>query len=267
MQDATPITMPPQPRSRGEVRLGVGARGLTALRQEGAMKALFPRRGTQEAVLVNTAGGITGGDRFAVRAEVGADAHLTLTTQACERAYAAAADGPARFETRLDVVGSLHWLPQETILFDRCRLHRRLEVELAPAARFLMCEAVLFGRLARGESLRRATFRDRIAVRRAGRPVYLDGLDLSGDVSALLDRPAVAAGARAMASVVLAAPGAEGALPQIRALLPDAAGASCPAPDLLVLRALAPDGFELRRSLVPVLERLSSRPLPSVWRI
>jgi len=267
MQDAAPITAPLQPRSRGEIRLGVGARGLTALRQSGSMKLLFPRRGTDEGVLVNTSGGITGGDRFRIGAEVGAGAHVTLTTQACERAYAAAGEVPGRMDSRLTVSGSLDWLPQETILFDRCRFSRRLEVDLSAEARFLMCEAVLFGRLARGEVLRDAVFRDRIAIRREGRLVYLDGLDLAGDLAATLDRPAVADGARAMASLVLAAAGAEGHLDGIRAMLPPTAGASCLAPDLLVLRALAPDGFELRRTLVPVLERLSGRPLPSVWRI
>lgn len=267
MQDAAPITAADQPRSRGEVRVAVSPRGLSGLRQSGAMKALFPRRGAEEAVLVNTSGGITGGDRLRVSASVAAGAHLTLTTQACERAYAARGDAPGRIDTRLDVAGILHWLPQETILFDRCRLSRRLSVDLAPGARFLMCEALLFGRLARGEVLRDAAFRDRIAIRRAGRPVYADGTDLAGDVAATLDRPGVAAGARAMASVVLAAEGAEGHLGAVRSMLPDTAGASCPAPDLLVLRALALDGFDLRAALVPVLERLSGRPIPSVWRI
>ncbi len=152
MQDAVPIPTETLPRAVGAVRLGVGRIGLTALRQSGAMKVLFPRRETSEAILVNTAGGITGGDRFGIGVEVAEGARLGVTTQACERAYAATRDaGMARLDTRLAVTGALDWLPQETILFDRCRLARRLRVDLAPAARFLMCEAVLFGRLARGE--------------------------------------------------------------------------------------------------------------------
>ena len=55
------------------------------------MKALFPRpRGPAlDAVLLNTGGGITGGDRFDVAATAGADTRLTITTQAAERAYKA----------------------------------------------------------------------------------------------------------------------------------------------------------------------------------
>ncbi len=95
----------------------------------------------------------------------------------------------------------------------------------------------------------------------------MDGADFLGDVTGLLDRPAIAGGGRAMAIVVLAAEGAEAHLAALRRMLPEGAGCSCPAPDLLVLRAVASDGFALRRILLPVLERLSGRPLPSVWRI
>ncbi len=125
-----------------------------------------------------------------MQAEVGRGAALTLTTQACERAYAAHGSECARLDVALDVAGHLAWLPQETILFERCRAVRRMRVDLAPGASLLMCEAVLFGRLARGECLRDASFRDRVEIRRAGRQIHLDGLDLAGDVTATLDRPA-----------------------------------------------------------------------------
>ncbi|HBC09391.1 MAG TPA: urease accessory protein, partial [Rhodospirillaceae bacterium] len=73
-----------------------------------------------EAVLLNTAGGLTGGDVYGTEALAGPDAFLTLTSQACERVYRATGDQPARVETRLsaDAGARLHWLPQETILFD-----------------------------------------------------------------------------------------------------------------------------------------------------
>ena len=84
-----------QPRALGRVEIGVKHRGprsaLATLHQSGAFKALFPRqRGAAlEAILINTAGGITGGDRFSAALEVGANAHLAVTTQAAERAYRA----------------------------------------------------------------------------------------------------------------------------------------------------------------------------------
>ena len=260
------MTSATQPRSRGELRVGVGMSGLTALRQSGALKALFPRRGSDEAVMVNTAGGITGGDRFRVSLEVAPAARLTVTTQAAERAYAAQPDETGRIELSAEVAGELSWLPQETILFDRSRLSRRMRIDMTEGARVLWCESVCFGRLARGEMLNDVQFRDRVEIRRGGRMIYLDGLDLRGDVFATLDRPAVAAGGRAMASLVLAGADAAGHVDAVRALLPATGGASMLGGDVLVARIVAADGFDLRAALIPVLRRLSGRDLPAVWR-
>tara|TARA_R110002096_G_scaffold327245_1_gene521181 strand:+ start:8064 stop:8771 length:708 start_codon:yes stop_codon:yes gene_type:complete len=235
------------------------------------MRLVFPQtqRADIEAILVNTAGGITGGDQFDLEIGVGAGAALTLTTQAAERAYRAQRGEVGRVATRLTVHAgaSLNWLPQELILFNRCALRRTLEITLAQSARLVMVEPVVFGRAAMQEVLRDAVFQDRIRIFRDGKPLYLDGVDLCGDVATRLARPAVANGAGAMASVVMVAPEASVRLTAIRALLPKTAGASLLARDVLVIRILAADSFELRRSLIPVLEHLTQTPFPTSWRL
>ncbi|MGC9417419.1 MAG: urease accessory protein UreD [Rhodovulum sp.] len=247
-----------------------GARSaLSGLRQSGAFKALFPRpRGAAvEAVLVNTAGGITGGDRFDTRIEAQAGSHLSVTTQAAERAYRAQPGERGRVGNRLAVGpgARLDWLPQETILYEGSALERTLAVDLAADAQLLMVEPVVFGRAAMGEVLHDALFRDRIEIRREGVPLYLDALRLEGDIAAHVVRPAVAGGAGAMASLVLVSPAAEAHLAPVRALMPATGGASLLRDDVLVLRLLAPDSFALRRALVPALMRLTDNALPRSW--
>ena len=261
-------------RARGALRIAARAKGgtsrLSLLRQEGALRALFPRRaGVVEAVTLNTSGGATGGDSLAIEAEAGPGAHLRLTTQAAERAYLSSGGPAAEIRNRLTIApgARLDWLPQETILYEGCDLDRRLTLDLAPGARALIVEPVIFGRAAMGERLRDARFRDRIEIRRDGMPLYLDAQRFSGDVTAHLARPAVASGAGAMAGLIFAAPSAEAHLAPIRAALPATAGASLRAPDLLVLRLLAEDGFALRAALLPVLDRLTDGTLPASWRL
>ncbi len=264
-----------QPRAMGEVRLSVrsdeGVMRLAGLRQAGSLRALFPRHEVPalEAVLLNTAGGLTGGDRLSVEATAAESARLTLTTQACERIYRASGTETARVETRLCVEadGRIDWLPQETILYEGSRLERRLIVDLAPGATALLVEAVLFGRLAKGETLRDVRFRDRWEVRRDGALVFAEAQRLAGDVDAVLDRPGVAAGARAMATVVLAGDGAGALLGRVRALLPAGCGASLVREGVLVVRLLAVDGFALRAGLIPLILLLSGTALPKVWRL
>lgn len=270
-----------QPRAIGTAALCVradvdGKTRLETLRQAGSMKLIFPksyqtgsRQNGIEAVIVNTAGGITGGDLFEITARVRAGASLTLTTQAAERAYRAQPGEVGQITTKISVEagGHLQWMPQELILFDRCNIRRRLEIDLAADARLALVEPMVFGRTAMGEDLRDVHFRDRIRITCEGRPIYIDGMDLSGDAAAHLDRAAIANGARAMASVVIKSPDADRHLDAIRARLPATAGASLLAPSLLVVRLLARDGWEMRRSLVPLLDHLSETNLPLSWRL
>lgn len=266
--------MPRQPRTRGAISLSAKRRGadsvIDGLRQQGSYKALFPRgRDMLQSILINTAGGVTGGDYLSLEAGVGQGAALGLTTQAAERAYRSLDPVPGRVMTRLTVAegGCLHWLPQELILYDGCALDRRLEVALAPNARLLMVEPVQFGRTAMGERLTTGAFNDRIQVSRGGKPLYCDAVTLTGAISDQLARAPIAGGAGAMASLLFVAPEAESHLAPIRALLPDTGGASLLAPDVLALRLLAADSHDLRRSLLPVLDRLSNDTLPVSWRL
>ncbi len=271
-QDPMPV-LANQPRAYGDALVVAGKVSdrsrIRDLRQTGALKLIFPRsydNPNLTAVAINTAGGITGGDRFFLNAEVGPDAHLTLTTQAAERAYRAA-QGSGHVSTRIRVANgaTAYWLPQETILFEGANLRRRLDIDLAADAQLLLVEPLVFGRLAMGETLRRFALDDRIMVRRDGVPAYFDGTRLAAGTA--LQRPALLAGARAAAQVVMISPRAEAMLPAVRAHLSAQGGASLMAPDMLVMRVLAQDSFELRQSLLPILDLLTENQLPTSWRL
>lgn len=261
------------PRARGTLDLSTKARGalsaIDRLRTSGCVRALFPRRGDSvEAIVINTSGGLTGGDSLELAARAGDGSALTLTTQAAERAYRASS-GLARVTTRLEAGAgaALNWLPQELILFEGARLSRRLRVDLTGDARLLLVEPVIFGRTAMGERLQDVLFRDRIEVWRDGAPLYLDGLALEGNLETQMGRAALGAGAAAMASLVLVAPDAEAQLGPMRRMLPDIGGVTLLRPDMLALRLLAVDGMALRCSLLPILDRLSRDTLPTSWRL
>ena len=238
------------------------------LRMSGALKALFPQGRGLEAILMNSAGGITGGDRLTASATAGEGTTLTITTQAAERAYRAAA-GTGRVTTTLEVQDGalLQWLPQEMILFDGCALDRELKIEMAREARLLMVEPMVFGRTAMGETLSIGMVRDTINITRNGMPDYLDRIHFSGPIASQLERSAVAQGARAMASLVYIAPDAPNQIEGVRQNLPKWGGASLRAADTLVVRLIASDSFELRRALLPILDRLSRNTLPTSWRL
>ncbi|WP_299141562.1 urease accessory protein UreD [uncultured Tateyamaria sp.] len=276
MTAQTPIPVSPvaQPRAIGSVRLTTKARdGQTViddLYQQGASKVVFPRADVGlSGVLLNTSGGVTGGDRFGYAATAGTRTHLTLTTQACERAYRAQPGEIGRISTQLSVEdgATLWWLPQETLVFDGCALRRSLRCDLAPGARALIVEPLCIGRIAMGENAVSGLVEDRISVLRDGVPLVQDAWRLAGDMSARMLGSAVGGGATAMVSLTFIAPEAEQHLDRLRALLPDSGGASLLAPDVLVLRMLAPSGYLMRQHLLPILDHVTGGRLPLCWRL
>ena len=168
--------------------------------------------------------------------------------------------------TRIAVAegGAAEWLPQETILFDRCAVRRHLRVELAADAWFLGVESLVFGRAAMGEVVERASLRDVIEVRRGGRLLLHDAIRLEGEVAATLQRSAIADGARAVATIVHVAPDAEAALDSVRAASPKCNASAWDG--MLIVRMLAADSASLRAAVIAVLAVLrEGRPLPRVW--
>ncbi len=264
-------------RAVGRVALSVahfGERsGVVRLAESGSARIRLPRtrEAPVEAVLINTAGGIAAGDRFDVELEVAAGAHLVAATTAAEKIYKSDGAATAAIATRISVRsgGTAEWLPQETILFDRARLRRSLEVEVDADAAALLFEAVVFGRAASGETVRTGLFTDRWRIRRGGRLVLAETLRLDGPVADLLARPAMAAGARALATLLYVAPESEARLEEARAGL-DGSGSECGASawdGMLAVRWLAPDIGTLRRDAARFMNRFRGRPLPRVWHL
>ncbi len=269
--------LPAYVRAAGGVRLRFGPVGGVTRRlrlaESGGYRARFPTTfdARCEAVLINTGGGMAGGDAMSVEAVLAPGSDVVITTQAAEKIYRSQRD-ETRVETTLTVGAgaALAWLPQESILFSGARLARSLAIELAPDARLVACESVVFGRTAMAEIVTRGSLRDRWRIRRGGRLVFADEMRLEGAVAATLARPAVAAGACAVATVIVAGFDRGATLEQVRALLGSDAGAGVEAgagivADLLVVRLLSGDAQALRRSLVTLLGHLTGRALPRTW--
>jgi len=270
--DATPLRAS-QPRARGSVQLSCsqidGVTRITTLRHSGSLRTLFPtpRSPGLSAVLINTAGGITGGDKFQIDATALAGSRLTLTTQTAERAYRAQPGETGNVTVKLCVKpkAQIAWLPQETLLFDRSSLHRRLDADVANDARLLVVEPIVFGRIAMGEVLSQASFEDRWRIRRDEKLVFADMVRMEGAIQQQLQRSAIADHTRAMATVLLIAPNAESFLPKLQALLGGTSGASLIRPGVLLARLLAPDSFLLRQTLIPVIRLLNQNEMPKTW--
>ncbi|WP_332814898.1 urease accessory protein UreD [Ramlibacter sp.] len=265
-------------RSRGRVRIGLGsdesrATRLASLFQEGCLKVRLPRparQGEVDAVLINTAGGLTGGDVLSVEIDLDEGAQATVTTPACERVYRSiGGDACVHHGLRVGRRARLDWIPQETILYDRSRLRRRFDVRLADDAEVTLAEALLFGRTAAGESVRSGLLRDTWTVQRDGRLLFADATRVSDPFGDAIACPTALAGCVAIASIVHVGSELEARRDALRDTMArfdaTAAGASV-ADGVLVVRMVAPDSRALRATLAAALACLrEQRPLPRNW--
>lgn len=270
-------------RANGALTLRFVAEGVASrladLYQSDPCRALLPSPDPGEpitAVLITTAGGLTGGDQLKLSVTMEEGAAALCTPQAAEKIYRSPDDSAAALDLSLYVAAgaTLEWLPQEMILFDGARLERRISVSLQPDSRLLAGDITVFGRIARGERFGHGSLFDRWQVRRDGRLLWTDATRLDGDTLAMLDHPAGFAGAAVQGLILYQGADATAARDRLRALEDPEPGCEWGATvidGLLLVRLLDSDAARLRRQFARLWSALRPglglRPaMPRLWK-
>jgi urease accessory protein len=231
--------------------------------QRAPIRIMFPRTAgsaVEEAVFVNTAGGIAGGDRLETDVTALGNASIAVTSQAAEKVYRAL-DETARITTRLKAyeVAKLAWLPQETILFDRGRLRRETEIELSSTAELLALEWFVLGRVAHGEDMIGGHITDSWRVKKDGRLIWADSFRVTDEIFPHLHRKALLSNCRAIGTLIYFGPALDARLEFLRDV---ARSLECPCAatsvaGLIIVRFAAKVFYDLRLALQNFLERFS----------
>lgn len=241
--------------------------------QQSPIRVLFPgTRGAvvEEAVFVNTAGGIAGRDRLEYSVTVLANASIAVTSQAAEKVYRALNE-PARIATKLKASGGakLAWLPQETIVFNRARISRKTEIELSSGAELLALEWLVLGRAAHGEEMRDGQVTDSWRVKKDGRLIWGDTFRATNEVFPHLGRKALLSDCKAIATLLYFGPNLDLMLEIFRDLAPSL-GCQCAATlvsGLMVARFAATASSDLRLALRTVLQLFGRELGPGPFRV
>jgi len=241
--------------------------------QQSPIRVLFPgTRGAavEEAVFVNTAGGIAGGDRLEYSVTVLANASIAVTSQAAEKVYRALNE-PARIATKLNVSegAKLAWLPQETIVFNRARISRETEVELASGAQLLALEWLLLGRAAHGEEMGSGQITDSWRVKRDGRLIWGDTFRATNEIFPHLGRKALLSDCKAIATLLYFGPNLDITLEILRDLATSlgCSSAATLVSGLMIVRFAATASSDLRLALRTVLQLFGRELGPGPFRV
>jgi urease accessory protein len=260
-----------QNRAVGRIALSVrqhaGATRRARLFEEGPLRLRCPNSsaGALEAVIINTAGGIVGGDSLHIDLSAHEGAHVTVTTAAAEKVYRSL-DSDAAVDIKLKVGSGavVAWLPQETILFDQARLQRTIDMDVAGDAQLVFAEAVVFGRSGRGEQVALGRLFDRWRLHCAGRLLHAEALRFDGAIAAKLAQRAVTYGKIAVATVLIFPGDEQIAEAMRRQTFCGEVGVSA-WKGMALARLCAPDGAVLKRDLAQVIHCLQRVSIPRLW--
>lgn len=271
---------PERQRTHGAGRLTTQRSGdftrVTQRFQEGAFKARVLQPHAQahaDIALINTAGGLTGGDTMSLTVDNGAGAYTAISTQACEKFYRAG-EGKTKVQTSLTLgEGSvLHWVPQEAILFNASNVERAIDASMHPSARLLLAESILLGRCFSGERFDRGTLCDSWSIKAGGRLIHTERLRLHASDADTVSAAPKMGDFTAMSTLLLVAQNAEDFVQPARRIIAQtrcrggASASTVNGTKKLLVRLLATDGYELRKTLVPLMAILGDgRTLPRLW--
>ena len=248
----------------------LGESRIVDIGQRDGYKVRTPRRSSPpEAVIINTGGGIAGGDDIIQSVEVDAGAALTVTTQASERVYRSLGETATNIDIHVTLGegASLNWLPQDTILYNDCRAKRFISAEIATSSELLLAETLVFGRTAMGERLVSGLFRDQWRIRRDGKLVFAENILLRDETFRMLSDPAIAGDSNTATTLVYVAPRAEDQLAGVRQVI-QTAELECAASawnGLLVIRGLSSGVEPVRHLMSEIVPTLQRGTLPRVW--
>ena len=272
MQVAAKMEKTTLQRARGAIDLVIVSGKLKRFYQSGSAKIFIPKTyaKTTEAVLVNTAGGLTGGDIFGAKLRADGDTHLTVSTQTAERVYCALGPQAAKITIDMELGGkaSLHWLPQETILFDGAGFSRHLKVEMDDAASFLASEMMVFGRAAMHETVRQGNLSDQWRISRGGRLIHAEALRLDGHIDEKLLQPASADGGVCVATTLYVSRDAEAKADAVRSFFKnhdDVRTAVSAWDGKLVIRSVCGNTARLKKLMAQFIEQFRNIANPRVW--
>lgn len=213
------------------------------------LKSLYPEGpGICHNVVVHPPGGLVGGDVLEVQVHAAAAAHGLLSTPGATRFYRSEGASTAqKVRLALDAGARLEWLPLEAIAYPGCLARNTLHATLSEGAEMIGWDVCALGLPTAGQPFDRGTLTQHLEIP----GLWLERSRIDATDARLLESPLGLAGQRCLGTLWFACGSAltrerrEHLLEAVRALLDGdrqgvQAGATCPNPQMLVLRGVAP---------------------------
>jgi urease accessory protein len=163
---------------------------------------------------------------------------------------------------------NLHWLPQETIVFNDSKFERTLKINLSSCSNCLVAETIVLGRQAMGENVYDCHFIDNWRVFRDGNLFHAESLRLSDEVSKIIAAPAGGNGARLLSTILYIGDNLEQIVDRVSDVIKQSSSncaVSCWS-DRFIIRLMSSHSASARKDIEKLLLAIRKQPMPRVWQ-
>ena len=256
-------------RSNGSINIEFYNNQLKKLFQSGCSKILNPNSYNEnnELVFINTAGGITCNDTLEAKINL-VNSDVSISTQAAEKIYAGIGND-ATINIDISLRNSdLYWLPKELILFDRSKLKRRINLYLDTNSNVLFCETSIFGRKAMSEKIQNISYSDIWKVFINSKIKHVESINMSNNVNNNLNNKFTFSNHAAVSTILIFGPIVEVVKNDLNKIVKTIDTINCELSiwdNKLIIRSIAHDNYELKKTLNFILENIIYDKLPKSW--
>ena len=256
-------------RSHGTLDIAYKNNKLKKIYQSGCSKILIPNnyKDNNELVFINTAGGITCDDKIKAKLNLD-DSNISLSTQAAEKIYAGIGN-EASIDIDISLKNSnLYWLPKELILFNRSKLKRRINVDLDDKSNLFFCETSIFGRKAMSEQIQNISYSDIWKIFINSKMKHVESINMSHNAMHNLNNKFTLNNHAAISTILVFGPLVESIKNDLTKIVETIDNVNCELSmwdNKLIIRSIANDNYELKKTLNFILENIIYDKLPKSW--
>ena len=256
-------------RSYGSINIELFENNFIKYYQNGCSKILNPNSYTKnnDLVLINTSGGMTCDDEIDINLSV-IDSNVSITTQAAEKIYAGIGD-PARVEINMNLNNStMYWLPKELILFDNSKLRRNININLSVNSNLIFCETTIFGRKAMSEKIKNISFSDQWKICTNSSIKHFETINIKGSTINNFKNNYTFDNQSSLSTILIFGDIIHQLEPELRKIIKNVENHYCEMTkfdDKIVIRFLANDNYDLKKTLNFIMKNIINDKLPKSW--
>ncbi len=238
--------------------------------QEGSSKAIIPNvdEDLNQMILINTAGGITSGDKFSTCIELD-NSFLCTSSQAAEKIYKGL-NNPGNINVEINVKNNscIYWLPQEMILFNNCNIKRNINVNISKCSNLLMCESIIFGRTSMKEKFTKGLYLDFWQISQNEKLVHTEALNTDGYDASVFSKVATFNSNCALNTIIGVGKEILNKAEIIKKNLKENSMSTSEISiwdEKLIIRTMSIDNYHLRFAVKNILSYFFKKNIPKIW--